>query len=25
MTGQVYPLVKNQEYGCVYDWEYRPS
>jgi hypothetical protein len=20
---RVYPLVKNQEYDCVYDWEHR--
>jgi len=22
---RVYPLAKNQEYACVYDWEHRPS
>jgi hypothetical protein len=22
---RVYPLAKNQEYACVYDWEHRPG
>jgi hypothetical protein len=22
---RVYPLAKNQEYACVYDWEHRPD
>jgi hypothetical protein len=22
---RVYPLAKNQEYACVYDWEDRPG
>jgi hypothetical protein len=22
---RAYPMVKNQEYACAYDWEHRPG